>query len=139
MADPSRHQSPQPTAMELGTTPPKHTPIMPSTSPSAQLRVLTTSNSFDSKSNIPAFGRYHMSAEATKLFNTLQQSPLPINQEVISNAFHFNDFLGNNRILLQLRQTDGNRYTNSPVAYNPEQNSPEPASVPVKENLPKFG
>lgn len=137
MADPSRHQSPQPTAMELGTTPPKHTPIMPSTSPSAQLRVLTTSNSFDSKSNIAAFGRYP--AEATKLFNTLQQSSLPINQEVISDAFHFDDFHGNNKILLQPRQTDGIRYTNSPLGYNPDQNSPEPASVPVKENLPKFG
>lgn len=68
--------------MELSSTPPKHNPIMPSTSPSGQLRVLTSSNSFDSKSNIPNFGRFQMSAEATKLFNTLQQSPLPINPEV---------------------------------------------------------
>lgn len=84
VADPCRIQSTQPTAMELSSTPPKHTPIMPSTSPSAQLRVLTTSNSFDSKSNIPNFARFQMSAEATKLFNTLQQSPLPINPEVNS-------------------------------------------------------
>lgn len=68
--------------MELGTTPPTHNSIIPSTSPSAQLRVLTTSNSFDSKSNIPNYGRFQMSAEATKLFNTLQQSPLPIAAEV---------------------------------------------------------
>lgn len=53
--------------------------------------------------------------------------------------FTFANFHGNNKILLQPRQTDAIRYTNSPVAYNPEQNSPEPASVPVKENLPKFG
>lgn len=66
--------------MELGSTPPKHsTPAIPP----PQLRALSTSNSFDSKSSIPNFcNRFQMSAEATKLFNTLQQSPLPLNAEV---------------------------------------------------------
>lgn len=42
-------------------------------------RVLTSSNSFDSKSNLPSFhNSYHMSSEASRLFNTLQQSPLPL-------------------------------------------------------------
>lgn len=54
-------------------------------------RILTPSNSFDSKSNsqinngsatstgmAPGFAMYHMSAEAARLFQTLQQSPLPI-------------------------------------------------------------
>lgn len=82
VADPGRVQSNPSTAMELGTTPPQqqHMIVPP---PPPPLRVLTTSNSFDSKSNIPNFsGRFYMSAEATKLFNTLQQSPLPINSEV---------------------------------------------------------
>lgn len=48
-----------------------------------QYRVLPTSSSFDSRSNSAnPTGRFHMSPEATKLFNTLQQSPLPINSEV---------------------------------------------------------
>lgn len=49
-------------------------------------RILTPSNSFDSKSNSqinqaglgPGFAMYQMSAEAARLFQTLQQSPLPI-------------------------------------------------------------
>ncbi|XP_063696369.1 serine/threonine-protein kinase SIK2 isoform X1 [Culicoides brevitarsis] len=45
-------------------------------------RILTPSNSFDAKSNSPAptpgFAMYQMSAEAARLFQTLQQSPLPI-------------------------------------------------------------
>lgn len=84
VADPGRVQSNPSTAMELGTTPPQqqHMIVPPPPVP-PPLRVLTTSNSFDSKSNIPNFsGRFYMSAEATKLFNTLQQSPLPINTEV---------------------------------------------------------
>ncbi|KAG5682439.1 hypothetical protein PVAND_011791 [Polypedilum vanderplanki] len=59
----------------------------PQSSPSGQCnqasyhhRVLTSSNSFDSKSQIPSFSSYHMSAEAAKLFATLQQSPLPLPQ-----------------------------------------------------------
>lgn len=84
MADPGRVQS-NPSAMELGTTPPQqqHMLVPSAQVTPSQLRVLTTSNSFDSKSNIPSFAsRFYMSAEATKLFNTLQQSPLPINSEV---------------------------------------------------------
>lgn len=55
-------------------------------------RILTPSSSFDSKSNsqinnsssntntgiTPGFAMYQMSAEAARLFQTLQQSPLPI-------------------------------------------------------------
>lgn len=84
VADPGRVQSNSSTAMELGTTPPQQQHmIVPAPPVPPPFRVLTTSNSFDSKSNVPNFsGRFYMSAEATKLFNTLQQSPLPINSEV---------------------------------------------------------
>lgn len=45
-------------------------------------RGLTSSNSFDStKSNLPA-ASFQMSSEATRLFNTLQQSPLPLISDV---------------------------------------------------------
>lgn len=78
--------------MELGTTPPKHptsnglsTLPPPQSSqqqqqpPPPQMHTLSNSNSFDSKSSIPNFcQRFQMSAEATKLFQTLQQSPLPL-------------------------------------------------------------
>lgn len=47
-------------------------------------RILTSSNSFDSKAQIPNFSTYHMSAEAAKLFATLQQSPLPLQTDVIN-------------------------------------------------------
>lgn len=77
VADPNRTPN---TPMELSSTPPTQN-ISPLAAPS--YRVLTTSNSFDSKSNAPnVAGRFFMSPEATKLFNTLQQSPLPINSEV---------------------------------------------------------
>lgn len=71
--------------MELSSTPPKPNTITSTATSPQNFRVLTTSSSFDSKSNIPSFcNRFQMSAEATKLFNTLQQSPLPVNSEVIS-------------------------------------------------------
>lgn len=83
VADPNRVQSSKPTNMELGTTPPKHSTTNGLSTlppqPPQQMRTISTSNSFDSKSNIPSFcHRYQMSAEATKLFQTLQQSPLPL-------------------------------------------------------------
>lgn len=57
------------------------------------MRTISTSNSFDSKSSIPNFGnRFQMSAEATKLFQTLQQSPLPL--EVGSFSTRMNLFRG---------------------------------------------
>lgn len=65
--------------------------IAPSTSqlqysPPMTSRALTSSNSFDSKSNLPKFSAgFYMSAEATKLFNTLQQSPLPLINDVINS------------------------------------------------------
>lgn len=69
--------------MELSSTPPKHSTNGLSAIPPPQFRALSTSNSFDSKSSIPNFcNRFQMSAEATKLFNTLQQSPLPLGGEV---------------------------------------------------------
>lgn len=90
VADPNRTQTTKPTNMEVGTTPPppppptqpqKHPTNGVTTLPPPQMRVLTTSNSFDSKSSIPNFcQRFQMSAEATKLFQTLQQSPLPISE-----------------------------------------------------------
>lgn len=55
-------------------------------------RGLTSSNSFDStKSNLPA-ASFQMSSEATRLFNTLQQSPLPLISDV-STFFLFAIFL----------------------------------------------
>lgn len=51
------------------------------------MRVITSSNSFDLKSNPAALAnRFQMSAEAAKLFETLQESPLPLpdaNEEVM--------------------------------------------------------
>lgn len=59
-------------------------PPPPSTTPS---RILTSSNSFDSKSNMAGFAAgFYMSAEATRLFNTLQQSPLPLVSDVINTV-----------------------------------------------------
>lgn len=56
--------SPQPPASSMAAAIPRH---------------LTSSNSFDSKpSQLPNFAMFHMSEEARRLFQTLQQSPLPI-------------------------------------------------------------
>lgn len=83
VADPNRTQTTKPTNMELGSTQPMHPMNGVTTLPPPQMRALSTSNSFDSKSSIPNFcNRFQMSAEATKLFQTLQQSPLPIGGEV---------------------------------------------------------
>lgn len=50
-----------------------------------QQRILTSSSSFDSKSNLSGYAAgFYMSAEATRLFNTLQQSPLPLVPDVIT-------------------------------------------------------
>lgn len=80
--------------MELGTTPPKHqtsnglATLPPPTPQQTQMRTLSTSNSFDSKSSIPNFcHRFQMSAEATKLFQTLQQSPLPLEVRYFFHKF----------------------------------------------------
>lgn len=74
--------------MELGTTPPKHANGLSTLPPQQpQMRTISSSNSFDSKSSIPNFGhRFQMSAEATKLFQTLQQSPLPLE---VRFSYHF--------------------------------------------------
>lgn len=74
--------------MDIASNPPtlqSHpTPPPPSTTPS---RILTSSNSFDSKSNMAGFAAgFYMSAEATRLFNTLQQSPLPLVSDVITTV-----------------------------------------------------
>lgn len=89
VTDPNRPQSTKPTTMELGTTPPKHSSNGLS-APPPQFRALSTSNSFDSKSSIPNFcHRFQMSAEASKLFHTLQQSPLPLATEQVRHNFFF--------------------------------------------------
>lgn len=72
ISDPSRHviSSTSVNPMEIGSSPPTNQP-----------RILTSSNSFDSKSNLPNNfppNSFQMSAEASKLFYTLQQSPLPL-------------------------------------------------------------
>lgn len=58
--------------------------------PSSQIfnhpqRILTSSSSFDSKSNMSNFSPFNMSAEAARLFQTLQQSPLPLPQQDVIN------------------------------------------------------
>lgn len=84
--DPNRHISAASVnPIELG----------PSNNLAAPGRTLTSSNSFDSKSNLSTNFQptFQMSAEASKLFHTLQQSPLPpssqevITLQVISNIF----------------------------------------------------
>lgn len=74
--------------MEVSSNPtPTPPPPPPSTTPS---RILTTSNSFDSKSNMAGFAAgFYMSAEATRLFNTLQQSPLPLVSDVITHCWNW--------------------------------------------------
>lgn len=89
VADPTRLSN-NPT-MDVVSTPPtiqphptSTPPPPPSTTPS---RILTSSNSFDSKSNMAGFAAgFYMSAEATRLFNTLQQSPLPLVSDVINTV-----------------------------------------------------
>lgn len=68
---------------ELSPTPPKQSHMSALVTSPSNGRAITSSNSFDSKSSIGNFcGRYHMSAEAAKLFSTLQESPLPPCPEV---------------------------------------------------------
>lgn len=55
------------------------------------MRVLTSSNSFDLKSNPSALCRFNMSAEAAKLFETLQESPLPLPQSQTNAPAEIND------------------------------------------------
>jgi hypothetical protein len=69
-------------------------PTLPPTTPS---RILTSSNSFDSKSNLPNYAGqsggggcgppFHMSVEASRLFQTLQQSPLPLPSNDVINYY----------------------------------------------------
>ncbi|XP_016995705.2 serine/threonine-protein kinase par-1 [Drosophila takahashii] len=44
------------------------------------IKAMSSSSSFDSKANLGQSFRYKMSAEASKLFQTLQESPLPVEQ-----------------------------------------------------------
>lgn len=61
-------------------------------------RGLTSSNSFDStKSNLPA-ASFQMSSEATRLFNTLQQSPLPLISDVSVFSLLYFCFLRRERL-----------------------------------------
>lgn len=59
--------------------------FQPEAPPKPMQRVLTSSNSFDAKSNAPNFAPFNMSAEAARLFQTLQQSPLPLPQNDVIN------------------------------------------------------
>lgn len=52
-------------------------------------KTLTSSTSFDSKSSFPSFSTYQMTAEAARLFQTLQQSPLPIPDVTIKAKWDF--------------------------------------------------
>ena len=92
ISDPSRHLA----SMDIGNSTPPATvnvvgpPVERSQSHHSHSRCLTSSNSFDSKSSLPvhhgggggsaaaAAAGFYMSAEASKLFYTLQQSPLPL-------------------------------------------------------------
>lgn len=53
---------------------------------SKTIKSMSGSSSFDSQANLGQSFRYKMSAEATKLFQTLQESPLPV--EVSSGCRH---------------------------------------------------
>ncbi|XP_037915898.1 serine/threonine-protein kinase SIK2-like isoform X2 [Hermetia illucens] len=71
ISDPKRHITNSVNPMEISSTPPSNHPP----------RILTSSNSFDSKSNLPnnySPSNFQMSVEASKLLYTLQQSPLPL-------------------------------------------------------------
>lgn len=50
-------------------------------------RQLSASSSFDLKPNVTNFCPFNMSAEAARLFQTLQQSPLPVAQPDVINTF----------------------------------------------------
>ncbi|KAH8317369.1 hypothetical protein KR074_010693 [Drosophila pseudoananassae] len=52
----------------------------PSEPGSKTIKAMSSSSSFDSTANLGQSFRYKMSAEATKLFQTLQESPLPVEQ-----------------------------------------------------------
>lgn len=52
-----------------------------------QRSVLSASSSFDLKPNGTNFCPFNMSAEAARLFQTLQQSPLPVAQPDVINTF----------------------------------------------------
>lgn len=49
---------------------------------------MSSSNSFDSTANLNQSFRYKMSAEANRLFQTLQESPLPIEVCTIGPAYY---------------------------------------------------
>ncbi|XP_031635678.1 serine/threonine-protein kinase par-1 isoform X2 [Contarinia nasturtii] len=125
VTDPIRAQSTKPTTMELGTTPPKHPSngLSAQPPPPPQFRALSTSNSFDSKSSIPNFcHRFQMSAEASKLFYTLQQSPLPIGTEQVQAMDTQSKYASNQ---------------NAHVVLNPEINVP--TLPPAREMSPRLG
>lgn len=146
VADPNRAaQSTKPTNMELSSTPPKHSSNGMSSLPPGQFRALSTSNSFDSKSNIANFNsRFQMSAEATKLFNTLQQSPLPVNSEV-RLYFHYSiEMLAHLNLVGTIAQVpttlDTSIYIsnqNAHAVFNQDANISTP--VGVKEKSPRHG
>lgn len=50
----------------------------PTAEHSKTIKVMSSSSSFDSTANLNQSFRYKMSAEANRLFQTLQESPLPI-------------------------------------------------------------
>ncbi|XP_068156919.1 serine/threonine-protein kinase par-1 [Drosophila tropicalis] len=52
-----------------------------STTTTTTIKPMSSSSSFDSTANLNQSFRFKMSAEATKLFQTLQESPLPVEQK----------------------------------------------------------
>lgn len=88
VADPNRNGTSTATPTPSPQNPLEFNPAATSTTPvHPSGRHLSSSNSFDAKSHLPAgfsLG-YQMPVEATRLINTLQQSPLPL-PNTVANA-----------------------------------------------------
>lgn len=54
------------------------TPSTPTAENTKTIKPMSSSNSFDSTTNLNQSFRFKMSAEANRLFQTLQESPLPV-------------------------------------------------------------
>ncbi|KAI8034299.1 serine/threonine-protein kinase par-1 [Drosophila gunungcola] len=79
----SKMEAAPPAAAASTTTPTSHAAgsgSCPGEINSKTIKAMSSSSSFDSKANLGQSFRYKMSAEASKLFQTLQESPLPVEQ-----------------------------------------------------------
>ncbi|XP_016975460.1 serine/threonine-protein kinase par-1 isoform X2 [Drosophila rhopaloa] len=79
-ANPPASTTPTSNAAALGAGPGPGSGSCPGEMNSKTIKAMSSSSSFDSKANLGQSFRYKMSAEASKLFQTLQESPLPVEQ-----------------------------------------------------------